>query len=159
MRMDMIPSWQFLAMENNLKTIRWIISSQDASTLTQYHDGGSGWSVLQVLCHLRDFEELFFLRARLTVEQDTPALPYPDPDELAAEKRYHEQDVQTVYQQWQTIRAEHIAFLQARQSADWDRPAQHPKRGLMTLIDQLLVTAQHDTTHIEQITRILLEKQ
>jgi hypothetical protein len=158
MRMDMIPSWQFLTMENNLKTIRWIVASTEADALTRYRDNGTGWNVLQVVCHLRDFEELFFYRARITMEQQHPDLPFPNPDQLATEKRYDEQQIESVLAEWQSIRANHIAFMKARTGSDWDRTGQHPVRGIMSLIDQLIVTAHHDTTHIEQIMRILMEK-
>jgi hypothetical protein len=42
--------------------------------------------------------------------------------------------------------------------SDWERAASHPKRGLFTLNDQLLLTTWHDMNHSEQMARILAEK-
>ena len=110
---------------------------------------------------MRDYDAIFLERARITVEQDKPDLRdvyYPDPDELAQEKRYNEQDVQAVLDDWKGIRADFITYLKDRADSDWERPAKHPKRGDFTLHDQLFLTTWHDMNHMEQITRILAEK-
>lgn len=57
-----------------------------------------------------------------------------------------------------TAETEHLAFLAARSESDWERRAQHPTRGPFTLHDQIFLTSLHDSLHIEQITRILKEK-
>ncbi|MCB9453756.1 MAG: DinB family protein [Anaerolineaceae bacterium] len=155
---SVIRGWQFDAMRKNLKNIGYILQDTPLHDLTTYKDSGEGWTVLQVVCHLRDFEALFLHRAHLTVEQDVPALPFPNPDELAAEKAYHKQDIHAVYADWQGIRAEYIGYQEALPEAAWERLAQHPTRGQVSLQDQLIVTAWHDVNHLEQILRILHEK-
>jgi len=127
--------------------------------LTTYRDSGNGWTVLEVMAHMRDFETVFYERARLTVNEDNPPLPFPDPDTLATEKNYNAQNPADVIAEWVKLRNDHHAFLSQRTEADWERVAQHPTRGAFTLNDQILLTAWHDTNHIEQILRILTEKQ
>ena len=39
-----------------------IINPDNART---YRDGGEGWTVLEVLCHLRDGDEMFYRRAQM----------------------------------------------------------------------------------------------
>lgn len=150
--------WQFDQLRKSLQTVKSIIDSNPPETLSTYRDGGTGWTVLEVLCHLRDFEAVFLERAHLTVKQDFPDLPFPDPDTLAREKAYNKQNVQTVYEEWAGYRDEFMAFLENVADSDWECVANHPKRGDFTLNDQLFLTAHHDSNHIEQMTRILAEK-
>lgn len=153
-----IREWQYKQMEDNIKSATWLVRSSDPRALTAFRDGGSGWTVLEVLCHLRDFDEVFFERARLTVEEENPPLPFPDPDALARERRYSEQTEAAALGQWQERRASLLAYLRARSDAAWERPAQHPTRGEMSLFDQLFLIPQHDSLHLEQMTRILYER-
>lgn len=158
MNIENMRGYQFISMENNLKTVASLLQIIPAQDLTTYRDGGTGWTVGQVLCHLRDFELVFLERASLTVTQDMPDLPFPNPDDYAAERRYHEVNPADALAAWQANRAQLLAFYKERQESDWERPAMHPKRGKLTLTDQLFLSPQHDTIHMEQLTRVLAEK-
>ncbi|MDT8304319.1 MAG: DinB family protein [Anaerolineae bacterium] len=153
-----IREWQYKQMEDNIKAVEWLVRSSEPQALMTFRDGGSGWTVLEVVCHLRDFEKVFHERARRTVEQDNPPLPFPDPDALAREGRYSEQGLEAALAAWQERRASLLAYLRSRDGADWERPAQHPTRGEMSLFDQLFLVPQHDSLHLEQMTRTLYEK-
>ncbi len=135
-----------------------LLASATPSELRTYRDGGTGWTCLEVLCHLRDYEALFLQRARLTAEQDRPELPNPDPDALAREGRYNEQDSAQVFADWKQRRAATLAYLEALSDNQWARVAQHPRRGPMRLDDQIALVAWHDVNHAEQMARILHEK-
>lgn len=158
MNLKTICNWQYHALENNLKSVESIIRMAATETLTTYRDSGDGWTALEVLCHLRDLEAIALERARLTVEEDEPTLPLPDPDALAAENRYNDQDIDTVLRAWQQKRVEFLAYLQARPDDDWHRIGMHPRRGPLTLVDQLAFLPMHDSIHIEQLTRLLREQ-
>lgn len=158
MQLETVRGWQITRMELSLKTIESLFSTLSHDDMTSYRDSGDGWTVLEVLCHLRDFEEVFRERFRLAVEQDNPELPFPNPDELARANAYNDQDWQAALNDWKSNRADFIAFLKARAESDWERPARHPTRGILTLHDQLFLTALHDSIHIEQIMRIIAEK-
>jgi uncharacterized damage-inducible protein DinB len=158
MNIENMRGYQYTSMENHLKTVASLLQILPAEDLTKYRDGGTGWTVTEVICHLRDFELVFLERATLTVTQDMPDLPFPNPDEMAAERRYSEETAADAFAVWQTNRAKVLAFFKERQESDWERPAMHPRRGKLTLHDQLLLTPQHDTIHIEQLTRVLAEK-
>jgi len=140
-----------------LNTVVKGTSTQEATT---FRDGGTGWTVLQVLGHLRDYEGVFMERFTLTNDQPTPepALPNPNPDEWAAEHRYSEQDVRATYDDWDKRREATIAYLKGVDEAGWQRVGIHPKRGRLMLEEQLSLFAWHDINHLEQITRILVEK-
>lgn len=158
MNLETIRSWQFTKMELSIRAMTSLLSQADPAELTAYRDDGSGWTALEVLGHLRDFEVVFYERGRLTVEQDTPDLPFPNPDALAVERSYNTRDWRELLDEWQQERMKNLSFLRTRAETDWERPAQHPVRGILTLHDQLFLTGLHDTLHIEQFTRILAEK-
>lgn len=158
MNTENIRNYQFISLENNIKTAASLLKLFPESDLKSYRDGGTGWTVTEVLCHLRDFEEIFLERATLTVTKDLPELPVPNPDELAAERRYSEENPADVLAAWQANRAKLLSFFKERPESDWERIGLHPKRGKLTLLDQLCLGAQHDTLHFEQLSRILAEK-
>lgn len=157
--LEMYRQWQFENLRRGVLiagTLANLLSDEEA---TIYRDGGTGWTVLEVLCHLRDFEGLFLQRAQLTVEQDNPTLDFPDPDGLAVERQYNQQDVQAVIVQWREKREAFLAYLEDRSPDDWEQVAAHPKRGPFTLHDQLFLATWHDSVHLDQITKIMAEKQ
>lgn len=156
--MSTIHNWQFGQLKNGVSTLEYIVQSVTPEAATTYRDNGEGWTVTEVMCHLRDYEALFIERAKLTLNQEMAELPNPDPDALAAESKYNEQDLQSVFNEWKTHRAEFITLLETIQDDQWERPAKHPRRGPFTLNDQVFLTVWHDLNHFEQIVRILTEK-
>lgn len=153
-----IRGWQLEQLRKGLLTLDNFlkgIAPQDTKT---YRDGGLGWTVLEVVCHLRDYEAIFLERARLTIEQENAPLPFPDPDQMALDQRYNEQDLGAAYAEWVKRREAFLAYLEQLDEAAWERTAIHPRRGPMSLQDQLALCAWHDVNHFEQITRILAER-
>jgi uncharacterized damage-inducible protein DinB len=138
--------------------VRYLVETTTPTDARTYRDGGDGWTLLEVLCHLRDFEEIIWLRARLTLEQERPELPFPDPNQLAVERQYNEQDIQAVLAAWLQQRADFLAYLEAVEEAGWQRVGMHPVRGPVTLLDQLMIFSWHDVNHIEQMIKILTER-
>ncbi|MEM9952997.1 MAG: DinB family protein [Chloroflexota bacterium] len=158
MLLDSIRGWQLSQMEKGISILKNVVDAVSHEALTTYRDGGVGWTTLEVLCHLRDFEEVFLIRAQMTIEQDYADLPFPDPDALASEYNYNDDNPTLVIAHWSALRKEHIAFLSERSESDWERVANHPTRGAFTLHDQLFLTVWHDTNHIEQISHIISER-
>jgi len=153
-----VRGWQLDQLRKNLAILPNHLRGVSAHDATAYRDGGTGWTALQVLCHLRDYEAIFLERATLTVEQESPPLPNPDPDALAAERRYNEQDFAATVQEWLNRREAFLAYLTGLDEAAWARTAQHPRRGTISLQDQLALVAFHDVNHLEQIVRVLGEQ-
>jgi uncharacterized damage-inducible protein DinB len=153
-----LRGWHLDQMHKSIQIIHSLLETTPPGDLTTFRDNGSGWTALEVLCHLRDFEAIYMERAHLTIAQSEPALPNADPDALAAERRYNEQNVAEVYADWSQIRDEFMTYLENLDEAAWGRIGIHNRRGPMTLQDQLALTAWHDVNHLEQITRILAEK-
>lgn len=150
-----IRNWQIDQMKKAVNTIKRIIETATHDAATTIRDGGDGWTVLEVMGHLRDFELIFLERARMTVEEEMPDLPFPDPELMVVENDYNSGDLQATFNAWVAHRRRHVAFLEAAADADWERPANHPTRGRFTLNDQLFLTVWHDMNHIEQMSHIL----
>ena len=102
-------------------TVRHILEVSDPATLTQYRDDGLGWTVAEVLCHLRDFESIFLDRARLTAKQEFPDQPFPDPYTLAVDHHYEQEDAWLAYEDWFRRRRGFLEYLNGLPEEAWDR--------------------------------------
>ena len=117
--------------------------------------GDEGWSVVEVLCHLRDAEEFALNRNRLMRDQDNPnIIPY-DQEQLARDRRYTEQDLRQVLSDFIRLRQEHVSLLAGLSEDNWHRPGQHPEAGRIEIFDHTLHMVCHDTIHCAQIARQL----
>lgn len=156
--MSTIRGWQINQLQRMILILQHTLEpiSQDAAAL--YRDGGDGWTVLEVLGHLEQFEGIFLERAKLTATEDFPALPFPDPEQSAIDNKYNEQDLKAVFASWVEKRQAQIEFMENIADDQWERPGNHPKRGEFTLNDQLILTVWHDTNHLEQIVKIFRDK-
>lgn len=154
-----LRGWQFDQLRRAVVMTRHIVQNAPPQALNTYRDGGTGWTVLEVLCHLRDWEQVFEERMRLTAEQEGAVMPNPDPDEAARERRYNEQDPAQALEAWAQQRGAVLDYLQNLDESAWERTATHPRRGVMTLMDQLLLLCWHDMNHMEQIVKILAQRQ
>jgi hypothetical protein len=156
--MEVIRARQFDQLRKNPTIVGYLMHTIPPEGLTLYRDGGEGWTFLEALCHLRDYETVFLERARLIVTQDYPDIPHPDPDQLAAERRYNEQDPESVYADWLERRKQFLAYLDGLKDEEWECAGRDARRGRYTVNDVLIAASWHDTNHIEQMARILGEK-
>lgn len=153
-----LRGWQIDQLRKGLKIVDSALSEVPAEALHTYRDGGTGWTAIEVLCHLRDYEAIFLERAKITTETEDGQMPNPNPDELAQERKYNEQALADVYGEWSARRTTFLAYLESLDESAWEKTATHPRRGVMSLHDQLTLTCWHDANHIEQMTRILAER-
>lgn len=139
--------------------ITYLFTVTPDENLITYRDGGTGWTALEVLGHLLEFDRLFAERVRLMLAEDSPALPFPDPDEQVRAAAYNTQPATDVLVAWMAARDELVALFEGLDDSDWARAGQHPTRGAYGVEDQLLLIPWHDTNHLAQISTILREKQ
>src|ERR1051325_2728491 len=116
------------------------------------------WSILEVVCHLGD-EEVDDFRARVFSTLRDPADPWPsiDPERVASERRYNEQDLAGAAERFVTERRRSIEVLRALADPDWSRAYVHPKAGPIAAGDVLASWAAHDALHLRQIAKRLWE--
>jgi len=148
-------------------------AASDRQLVTRPDD--RNWCATEILCHLRDVEELFQLRFHTIVALDEPrilvvgadpehfvpwriggAIGHPlDPDRWAEERQYRRSDGRAALQALMRRRAEVLTLLDSLTPADWQRGGIHLKRGRQTLADWVASLAQHDDNHLEQLRRAL----
>lgn len=157
--MTTIRRWHFEQLQYALKTAGYLLQTADPQALTTYRDHGEGWTAAEVIGHLLDCERLFLERAKLTMTQDCPELPFPDQDQEVIQGRYNERDPQATWAEWAQVREAYLTYLGTIPDEEaWERAGRHPKFAPFSLNDQLFLICWHDMIHLEQITRILSEK-
>lgn len=109
------------------------------------------WSMLEILCHLRDVEQLFVERYGKIANHDRPQLRMVNQDELAAKLRYNEDDPAVALREFQALRAETVALLSALAQQSWERVGLHPKRGEFSMAAHAVMHVTHDANHLERL--------
>lgn len=128
------------------------VSSEQAISL---RDGPEGWTILEILCHLRDFDTIFRDRAEMILAGDNPNLPRFDHEAMAMDKMYNNEDFAYAYDAFRTSRALTHNFFSALSSEQWSFAGIHPEYGDFTMTQAVMQVSHHDIVHIEQITRLL----
>ncbi len=117
--------------------------------------GDEGWSVVEIVCHLRDNEERVLERMRLMRDEVDPFIATYDQEQWARERNYAADNLREALAAWTRFRASHIAELAALTPAEWERSGQHQERGRITIGSQTLRVVCHDAIHAAQLARQL----
>ncbi|MEM7538473.1 MAG: DinB family protein [Chloroflexota bacterium] len=147
-------------MQKTCDTLGHVLDSVSQEEATTYRDtpsanGQPGWTILEVVCHLRDFDGFFQDRAHMMLTFVCPQLPAYDHEELAIERAYNKQTLTQAYAELCASRRHFIEFFQSLDVNDWNHTGIHPERGHFTMLDAVMQVGLHDVDHLEQITRIL----
>lgn len=137
------------------ETLGNVLAGVSQETATTLRDGPDGWTTLEVVCHLRDFDGYFLGRAQMMLQGDYPLLPAYDHERIAIESRYNTQDLQQAYAALRASRQRFAQFFEGLTEGQWAMAGVHPEAGHWTMLDSLMQVSGHDVTHLEQITRIL----
>jgi hypothetical protein len=128
------------------------ITQEQAATL---RDGEDGWSVLFIICHMRDLEAVYHGRATDLLADEPVFRVSPSNDELAAMNNYAGQDAGQALAEYVSRRRETIAVLEALSDEQWALTGVHPTQGPATMLDVAINIGLHDVDHIEQVIRCL----
>jgi hypothetical protein len=133
-----------------------VIRGHGEDVLSRRPDG-KNWAPKEVVCHVRDIEELLLTRLTLMVAMDEPKLVGFDadktPDRWAKDRQYLRNDTDEALAAFRSRREESLAFLRGLTPEQWDRSAIHPTRGRMTIDDFVTLETWHDENHLEQLKR------
>ena len=116
--------------------------------------GEGQWSIKEILCHLRDGEEVRAARMRRVVEEDRPFLPGFDQEAYARDRGYQDEVTGTVLPRLVDHRGAQVALLRSLRPEAWARPATHEESGEITLTDLAQGGVDHDAEHLEEIRRL-----
>jgi uncharacterized damage-inducible protein DinB len=117
------------------------------------------WSVVEVICHMRDTEEASLRRTRLMRDQYNPELSARDSAKLAIELDYASTTLESALAAFLKLRADHIRELTSLRTDQWECKGQHPSVGQITIRAQVAHLVAHDAIHLAQISRELRQVQ
>jgi hypothetical protein len=130
------------------------IAGQSDAVMSRRPDA-KNWAAKEVICHLRDTEELFQTRFEQIMEMIDPKLFGPSPDRWAEERQYLRNDAQQALAAFRARRRDSMEFLARLKREDWQRGGIHATRGRMTLDHFLTLMAWHDDNHLDQLRRAI----
>jgi FMN phosphatase YigB (HAD superfamily) len=114
------------------------------------------WSLVEVICHLRDVEtEVNLPRIRKLLQESNPFIPGKDTDPWASERQYILQDCMDALSSFISARLELLSVLENLSPGDWQRPARHAILGPTKIQELVGIIASHDRLHIQQAHQIL----
>lgn len=119
---------------------------------TPYREGG--WSVRQLIHHIADSHINSYVRFRLALTEDEPAVkPYDEklwaglPDARTAPPELSLSLLEPLHERW-------VLLLRSLTEPDWSRTFTHPKMGPVTLNKALQIYAWHGRHHAAHITKL-----
>jgi len=112
------------------------------------------WSLLEVLCHLRDAAEIEGTRIRRLVEEDEPLLEPYDQEALARERNYAGDDPRRVRTALRAFWGGLAYQLEHLSEEQWQRAGTHAERGRVTVASRAQLNAEHAQEHIGQLRAI-----
>ena len=150
------------------------LAGHPESVLTR-RPGPRSWAPTEIVCHLRDVEELFLVRFQTILAADDPKIlafaaspddlaawgiggdvGHPlDPDRWAEERQYLRNDAGLALAAFRRRRRETLALLRGLSSAQWERGGIHPARGRLPMTAWVASLAAHDDNHLGQLLRSL----
>ena len=133
------------------------------------------WSATDVICHLRDIEELVIVRFHMMLAMDEPrvlvvgaapvdpatwgfdeSVPYPmDADRWRDERQYERNDAATAVSAFARRRTEVLTLLGRLSPEQRERGAVHPSGQRWAYADWTAGMVRHDDAHLEQLRRAL----
>jgi uncharacterized damage-inducible protein DinB len=130
------------------------VAGQPEAVLGRRPDA-KNWAAKEVVCHLRDAEDIFMARFRMIAMMDDPKLLPPDQERLAEERQYLRNDTAEALRHFRRRREETLPYLRGLAPAEWQRGGVHPARGRITVNDFVTLMAWHDLNHLDQLERAL----
>jgi len=144
----------------------------NAAALSRRPDARN-WSPTEIVCHLRDVEELFQTRFHVILGGEAPtifvfgapadvlkdmgiggAVSHPlDPDRWAEDRQYARSDPAEALAAFGRRRGEVVTLLEGLAPDQWKRVGVHPARGRLTLGHWVASLAAHDDNHLDQLRR------
>ena len=116
--------------------------------------GPSEWAIVEIACHLCDFERVSQARFQKMAFLERPALWTLDNDRVAAKGSYLAAEWIAKVREFRRRREDTLLLLRALPHASWQRTGVHPKRGEVTIEALAASLSEHDSQHIEKIRSI-----
>ncbi|MFH1474554.1 MAG: DinB family protein [Chloroflexota bacterium] len=130
-----------------------VLAGVDRDLARHARGGAEGWSIVEVVCHLRDAEERALARLLTMRDEEDPILAAYDQDAWTVERDYAGDDLRQAAAVFAAHRADHAAVLRALPAGAWERVGTHEEHGRVTIENHTIHIATHDVQHLAQIAR------
>ena len=150
--------WLLEGLEQSAQTLAHILADVSQAEAQTIKDGADGWSVLEIMCHLRDYQAIFAERIRRILEEENPTFRLYDEQArlaLVVENDYANQDLRQVLDDYRSTRRQIIERLAPLADVQWRREGRFAADDVVDLTMPVVHTLLHDADHMEQIARIL----
>lgn len=128
---------------------RLVLDQTDRDALLRPACDG-GWGIVEILPHLRDWEEIYLDRANHVLREDKPALPGFDDTLWSIERDYRGQEPYETFAAFAALRADLVALLRQASPQEWERTGVHGVYGEITLHWMANHICDHDAEHLAQ---------
>lgn len=156
--MNRIPhTWMISNLKKSHLILGAFIKDINQEQAQQLRDGSDGWNILEIICHVRDYQEIFYGRLKRILEEDNPTFKVYDEvarEAMITERDYANQNLKTVFEDYCKTRENLISFLSELEEKQWQRVGIHPMLGEVDISVPIFHTILHDADHSEQIARI-----
>jgi hypothetical protein len=130
-------------LEGVLVQLQRLIENRSRESLQQPGQDGR-WGVVEVLCYLRDWEDILHDRVWQIVEGERPEFEDPDMMMWSLEHEYGAQDPHEVFEALLERRLSLIGRLRETDEAAWERTGVLSGRGEVSLAELLHHVIEHD---------------
>ena len=114
-----------------------------------------GWCPLAIAVHLRDIERAAGQQVEAILRRPHAPIRHVDLDDIPFPEDYARADLDEALDGFAWLRQETSYALWGLSPEEGERPAIHPYRGEVTLIDLVRELYQHDLEHLWQARRML----
>lgn len=136
-------------------TLRGLLTGISESRARLAKGGDENWSVVAVICHLRDAEEISLQRTIAMRDQDNPRIIPYNQETLAQERDYRNANLSDALAGFINLRKQHLTVLSGLMPEQWERSGQHDEIGHITIFAMAIHKVSHDAIHCAQIARQL----
>ncbi len=119
------------------------------------------WSIVQIVNHLCDAENVFAYRVRMILSQPGCKIQAYDENAWAKNLHYEKANCLEKLELFVQLRNDHIKILRSLSKSEWKRFGIHEERGKENVERLVQMYAGHDVNHVKQVGNIrktMLEK-
>jgi hypothetical protein len=137
------------------ETVKTLLRSAAEDQIRNARGGDENWSAVEIICHLRDTEEIILQRMQTIRDEENPTISSFDQVGLAKERHYAADDPHAALATFADYRRQHTAELEVMTAEQWELAGEHATLGTVTIFNHTLHIVWHDAVHLAQIARQL----